>query len=542
MKKLLLTMALCLTALLLVVGTAAAAVPEVTSTDVAYVAFGKTGDGTTADTPIGTLAGAAELLPDGGTLVVTNKLYIATEANLPAMSGALKITAKQGAEDFTGVSGNALIIEGSSKTVGVLTINSDVIIDDIAISMRNKKIGTIKVSAGATLYVGDNVTVNGKDGWYPAIVLDGGTAILNAGTFSRVTGHGTLINNGATIAGAVLPEVTADAKAYIAFNGNDSNDGASADTPKKTIGATTGSGAAALIKDGGTLVVSQKLLIGSDYSWNMSGVAKITANDGTKDYQIATPATNPASGVMKFGSGKKLTLKSSLILDDLILFQEGATANTIVVDNGATLVIGSKVNCMTKQSFYMNIVVNAGGAVILNGGTFQSVTGEGSIFNNGATIVDHEHTQAGIVTKEATTTETGHVKYACSVCGYAMGEDELPVLPSTPAAVLTLQNTSAAIYSTDNATVRYIVKLDVEAGAAVESYGIMIAQTAETVNAKSAVLTDAFEGTTTYAVDLVNIPKDAFGTSIYAWAYVNLAGGVRIVLPIDAVTVNGIIG
>lgn len=39
MKKLLLTMALCLTALLLVVGTAAAAVPEVTSTDVAYVAF-----------------------------------------------------------------------------------------------------------------------------------------------------------------------------------------------------------------------------------------------------------------------------------------------------------------------------------------------------------------------------------------------------------------------------------------------------------------------------------------------------------------------
>ena len=542
MKKLLLTMALCLTALLLVVGTAAAAVPEVTSTDVAYVAFGKTGDGTTADTPIGTLAGAAGLLPDGGTLVVTNKLYIATEANLPAMSGALKITAKQGAEDFTGVSGNALIIEGSSKTVGVLTINSDVIIDDIAISMRNKKIGTIKVSAGATLYVGDNVTVNGKDGWYPAIVLDGGTAILNAGTFSRVTGHGTLINNGATIAGAVLPEVTADAKAYIAFNGNDSNDGASADTPKKTIGATTGSGAAALIKDGGTLVVSQKLLIGSDYSWNMSGVAKITANDGTKDYQIATPATNPASGVMKFGSGKKLTLKSSLILDDLILFQEGATANTIVVDNGATLVIGSKVNCMTKQSFYMNIVVNAGGAVILNGGTFQSVTGEGSIFNNGATIVDHEHTQAGIVTKEATTTETGHVKYACSVCGYAMGEDELPVLPSTPAAVLTLQNTSAAIYSTDNATVRYIVKLDVEAGAAVESYGIMIAQTAETVNAKSAVLTDAFEGTTTYAVDLVNIPKDAFGTSIYAWAYVNLAGGVRIVLPIDAVTVNGIIG
>ena len=101
---------------------------------------------------------------------------------------------------------------------------------------------------------------------------------------------------------------------------------------------------------------------------------------------------------------------------------------------------------------------------------------------------------------------------------------------------------SAAIYSTDNATVRYITNLTTDGAAAVENYGIMIAQTAETVNAKSAVLTDAFEGTTSYAVDLVNIPKDAFGTSIYAWAYVNLAGGVRIVLPIDAVTVNGIIG
>ena len=70
MKKILLTMALCLTALLLVIGTAAAAVPEVTSADVAWVAFGQSGDGTSADTPIGTLAGAAKLLPNGGTLVV----------------------------------------------------------------------------------------------------------------------------------------------------------------------------------------------------------------------------------------------------------------------------------------------------------------------------------------------------------------------------------------------------------------------------------------------------------------------------------------
>ncbi len=71
----------------------------------------------------------------------------------------------------------------------------------------------------------------------------------------------------------------------------------------------------------------------------------------------------------------------------------------------------------------------------------------------------------------------------------------------------------------------------------------MIAKVDDNVDAKYAVLTDSFEGTeTTYAVDLVNIPRDAFGTSIYAWAYVNLAGGVQIVLPVAPVTVNGIIG
>ena len=109
---------------------------------------------------------------------------------------------------------------------------------------------------------------------------------------------------------------------------------------------------------------------------------------------------------------------------------------------------------------------------------------------------------------------------------------------------LTGEAPSAAIYSTGNATVRYIVKLDVKAGAAaVESYGIMIAKVDDNVDAKYAVLTDSFEGTeTTYAVDLTGIPEAARDIPIYAWAYVNLAGGVQIVLPITPVTVNGIIG
>ena len=102
---------------------------------------------------------------------------------------------------------------------------------------------------------------------------------------------------------------------------------------------------------------------------------------------------------------------------------------------------------------------------------------------------------------------------------------------------------SAAVYTDGKATVRYITKLTTDNATTVESYGIMIAQSAEKANVKSAVLTDGFEGgETTFAVDLVGIPESALDTAVYAWAYVNLAGGVQIVLPIDAVTVNGIIG
>ena len=108
---------------------------------------------------------------------------------------------------------------------------------------------------------------------------------------------------------------------------------------------------------------------------------------------------------------------------------------------------------------------------------------------------------------------------------------------------LTGEAPSAAIYSTGNATVRYITRLTVDDAAAVESYGIMIAKVDDKVDAKYAVLTDSFEGTeTTYAVDLVGIPEAARDINIYAWAYVNLAGGVQIVLPVAPVTVNGIIG
>ena len=123
---------------------------------------------------------------------------------------------------------------------------------------------------------------------------------------------------------------------------------------------------------------------------------------------------------------------------------------------------------------------------------------------------------------------------AANYAEIAKGFDAAPVK-------LAAASVTAAIYSNNTATVRYIVSLDVAEGQTVESYGVMVAQNAEKVNIATATLTEPFTGTTTYAVDLVNIPDTTLDTEIYAWAYVNLAGGTQIVLPLKAVTVNGLI-
>lgn len=108
---------------------------------------------------------------------------------------------------------------------------------------------------------------------------------------------------------------------------------------------------------------------------------------------------------------------------------------------------------------------------------------------------------------------------------------------------LAFVSASAAIYKDGSAAVRYIAKLTVDDSAAVEQYGMLLAQTAAQANVKAAELTDTFEGSeTTYAVDLTEIPQTERETPVYAWAYAHLAGGVKITLPIDAVTVSGCIG
>lgn len=166
---------------------------------------------------------------------------------------------------------------------------------------------------------------------------------------------------------------------YVSYNnGNNANDGLSAAKPKKSLGSTTGDGSIGVIPKGGTLVVCEKLYFGSAYTWSLGGSAVITAVHGGADYRNAEPASNPASGVIKMKSGVTVTVSSNLTLRNVILFQEHET-NTFVVSSGVTFTVEESVTTMSANGDYMRIIAAPGSTVVVNGGTFESVSGEGTI-------------------------------------------------------------------------------------------------------------------------------------------------------------------
>ena len=197
-----------------------------------------------------------------------------------------------------------------------------------------------------------------------------------------------------------------DIVAYVDYvNGLDSNDGLTAATAKKSID-NKNTGAMQHTKEtGGIIVASGKLYFGGDYTLKTRRGGSITITgvyDGF-DYQNPIPATNPTAGVMKMSKGAVLTIASDVTIDNFILFHEYDSApNTIVVKDGAILTITDTVNCMSKGSQYYNIVVEKDATAIINGGTFSSITGEGTIQKSddvviSAGYVDPDEGKPGVV-------------------------------------------------------------------------------------------------------------------------------------------------
>lgn len=323
--------------------------------------------------------GAFGMLSYGGTLVVCEKLYFGANYTWNAYAPTT-ITAVHNGKSYINTSPASNPASGVMKIRSgcTLTVASDLTIDNIILHSESFS-ETIVVKNGATLTITDTVitTTISRNTYFKIIVEKGGKAIINGGTYASVTGEGSItLGSKVSIAGGADAN---GAVGYISYNkGSNANSGISDTAPKASLGQMDGSGIVGVVKQGGTVVVCEKMYVGSSFAWCAAGPVTITANYGGKDYKNTSPASNPASGVIKFKPGTTFTAGSSITLDDVILFQENEQCN-IVVSPGATFTVNESVITMSNREWYMNVFVSKGATAIINGGTFSSVSGEGTI-------------------------------------------------------------------------------------------------------------------------------------------------------------------
>jgi len=324
--------------------------------------------------------GAFSIVKNGGTLVVCEKMYIGIEYTWKA-TAPTTITASYGGKDYRDATLLSNPASGvfKSKPRCPFNVASDLVFDSIILQSEDIS-DTIVVKKGATLTITDSVlTTTRSNTYYKIVVEEGAKAIIKAGTYTSVSGDGEIeLSDKVVIASGGTVDKNG-AVGYISYNGGkNTNDGYTDKTPKSSIGSVDGSGVLSLVRSGGTIVVSEKLYVSSNYTFSSGGKVIITANYGGKDYKNTLPATNPTSGVIKFKQGITFTVGSDLVLDDVILFQENEQCN-IVVSPGVTLTINESVITMSNRDFYMNIIVSKGATAIINGGTYSHVSGEGTI-------------------------------------------------------------------------------------------------------------------------------------------------------------------
>lgn len=178
-----------------------------------------------------------------------------------------------------------------------------------------------------------------------------------------------------------LPYITSEDVGYIDYNGSDEASGSSPSSAKKTFGTARASGVVGLLSKGGTMVASGKAYLSKSYTLPaLKSPLLITSNYAGVDYMNAEPASNPACA-FKMASGAQFTIQSDVIIDDIIIFQEHTDATAFVVSNGATLVIGDGVKCMSKTGVKVQIIVESGSRAIIGGGDFE-------VINNGGEVIE----------------------------------------------------------------------------------------------------------------------------------------------------------
>ncbi len=369
---------------------------------VSTVSGNNSNDGLTAATAKKTLgtkgsSGAMGVIKNGGTMVVFERLMLGDKDSVYKLNvdGTVTITANDGKVDYKNTEPKTNPAAGSLKMASnsKIEVYSDVIIDDVILFQEAGQ-NTWIVKDGATLTVTDKVVTMTKQTYYMNIEVEkGGTAIINGGTFSKVSGAGKIeVGKGATVLEGVVntpdvPETPAPtpvapsgvkgAYAYISTTeGNNANSGLSANAEKKTIGTADSDGAYSLVKDGGTIIVTEKWQMGK-YTLKANGTITITGNDGDTDFKFPYPSSNPGGGAVKLTPGVTLTVASDLIFDDIIIFQE-YEQSTIHVKSGATLTVTDLCVLMNTKDYHYKLIVDEGATAILSEAAQKAFTIENS--------------------------------------------------------------------------------------------------------------------------------------------------------------------
>ncbi len=373
---------------------------------VGFIAYNKgnnSNDGLTAATAkksIGNASGTGvfSLVKNGGTVVVSEKMYFGTNYTWKA-NGHTTITASYGGVDYKNPEPAANPASGVLKMKGgtAITVASDVTFDDIILHSEHGG-EKIIVANGATLTITETVlTTTTTDTYFKLEVQKGGKAIINGGTFASITGEGEWTLGPKASIGKGEKFDSNGVVGFIAYGiGNNSLDGFTEATPKSGLGQMDGTGIVNVVAQGGTVVACGKFYVSNNFAWSTNGKVIITGKYDGKDYKADEPANDPAFGVFRMKAGTTFTVGSDLVFDDIIIYQDGASCN-IVVAPGATLTINENVITTTNSSQYMNIIVSKGAKAFINGGTFASVSGDGTYKIGDKATVLHDKLDTGTI-------------------------------------------------------------------------------------------------------------------------------------------------
>lgn len=125
--------------------------------NVVYLAAGGTGDGSSADSPVGTLVNAFTAAGEGGTIVLTSDLTIGSSTNLPDHTGTVTLTSVYGGVDYRATNDAALRYTASAR----LVLGGPTVIDNFDIEIDQSANGGAVIAADFNdLKIGYNVDIS----------------------------------------------------------------------------------------------------------------------------------------------------------------------------------------------------------------------------------------------------------------------------------------------------------------------------------------------------------------------------------------------